>query len=253
MHNKSFDLGSIHNFRDWRCHLYSSCSSMMQQYMIVLSYLGSQHTKYHAAQWTCWLFTSFYLESCIWPDVISQWSQQRNSKCAQFCENLGTSATETLAMIKQAFGKVPTQWDRKKGETGEEQSDEHTHYFLIYQGDTVRMAHSCVSNREAKWSSKMSAHLYQSVKEKSSHLHQQVCEWSKTRYKMELAANHCFAFVTHYFNPRLFALCSKMCCDTHSFQKTSWDGPNPMRSQTLDRFQLRPYLDAQLLLHMPSQ
>jgi hypothetical protein len=63
--------GSIYNFRDWCCHLYSSCSSVMQ-WMIVLAYLGSQCTKFHASGSTCWFCTSFYLESCIWPDVILQ-------------------------------------------------------------------------------------------------------------------------------------------------------------------------------------
>jgi hypothetical protein len=45
--------GDFHNFRDWRCHLYSSCSSMMQWQMIVLAYLGSQCTKFYTAGWAC--------------------------------------------------------------------------------------------------------------------------------------------------------------------------------------------------------
>jgi hypothetical protein len=80
--------------------------------MIVLANLGSQCTKFHAAGWTWWLFTSFCLES--W------WIRQRNR--IKFCENLGKGVTETLAMIRQAFKEesmsrtrnVQTHWDRKK-------------------------------------------------------------------------------------------------------------------------------------------
>jgi hypothetical protein len=55
--------------------------------VVVLEYLGSQYTQYHSAGWRCWFFTPFYLQSCIRPDAISRWIQQRNS--AKFCTNLG--------------------------------------------------------------------------------------------------------------------------------------------------------------------
>jgi hypothetical protein len=42
-------------------------------------------------------FTSFYLESCIWPDVIYPTSS------IKFCADLGRSATEALAMIRHAL------------------------------------------------------------------------------------------------------------------------------------------------------
>jgi hypothetical protein len=77
----------IHKFRDWWCHLYSSCNSMMQHYLIVIVNLGSQYIKFHAAGWTCWFFASYYFESCIWPDAISWCIRQRNS--IRFYANLG--------------------------------------------------------------------------------------------------------------------------------------------------------------------
>jgi hypothetical protein len=95
--------GGIHNFRDWCWHLYSICSSGMQLHIIVQAYLENQCTVFHAAGWTCKCFASFYLESCIWPDAISRWMWQR--MCIKVCANLGRSATETPAMIRQAFGE----------------------------------------------------------------------------------------------------------------------------------------------------
>jgi hypothetical protein len=61
-----------------------------------------------------------FLRPFIWPVAILLRIRQRNSfKC---CENLGENVTETLEMIRQAFGeegmsrtwKVQTRQDRKK-------------------------------------------------------------------------------------------------------------------------------------------
>jgi hypothetical protein len=83
----------IHNFRDWCCHIYSSCSSMIQQCMRVLTCLGSQCTKFHAAGWMCWFVMSSYLES--WPHEISRWIQQRKSR---------KNSNIDPAMIRQIVG-----------------------------------------------------------------------------------------------------------------------------------------------------
>jgi hypothetical protein len=66
----------IHNLRDRCSHMYSSCSSAMQRWMIVPEYVGSQCTQFHAAGAD--FFTSFYLESCIRPDLISLSIRQWN-------------------------------------------------------------------------------------------------------------------------------------------------------------------------------
>jgi hypothetical protein len=85
------------------------------------------------------IFTSFYLESCIWPDAISWWIRERN--CIKFCANLGKSETETLAMIRQGFGEKARAvhgkselTETEKFETGEAQSQERAHHFLRHQG-----------------------------------------------------------------------------------------------------------------------
>jgi hypothetical protein len=120
--------------------------------MIVLAYLGSQSTTFHAAGWMCWFFTSFYLELCIWPDVMSRWIWQRNS--IKFCANLIKSEMETLAMTRQMFReestrskwKSPTHRDRKWWDRWRAKSKEHAHHFFLHQGDCSQRIHPSRTN-----------------------------------------------------------------------------------------------------------
>jgi hypothetical protein len=85
--------------------------------------------------WLVDFFTSFYLGPCIWSDGISRWIRQWNSITPR--ASLRKSATESLATIRQAFGKKTwaVNGKSKLTETGEEQSQEHAHYFLWHQRD----------------------------------------------------------------------------------------------------------------------
>jgi hypothetical protein len=116
--------------------------------MVLLACLWSQCTKFHTAGWTCWFFMSYYLESCIWPDVTLGWI--RSSVCITFCADLRKSVREILAVIRQACGeeimsptwKVQTHWDQIKGETSKERSqEEHSHHFLWHQCNCSRRIH----------------------------------------------------------------------------------------------------------------
>jgi hypothetical protein len=57
------------------------------------------------------IFTSFYLESCIRPDMVSRWIRQR--VCIRFRVNGGKSATEIQAVLRQAFGEESMSCMRK--------------------------------------------------------------------------------------------------------------------------------------------
>jgi hypothetical protein len=97
------------------------------------------------------IFTSFYLGLCIWPDAISRWIRQR--VCIR-CANLRKSEAETLAVIRQAFGEESMsrtwvfEWRARFragriGETGEKQSQEHAHHFLLHQVDCSQIIRPC--------------------------------------------------------------------------------------------------------------
>jgi hypothetical protein len=117
----------------------------------------TQCTKFHTSRWTCWFFTSFYLQ-CIWPDAVSRCIRHRNS--IKLCASIGKSATETLAMIRQAFGEegmsrtrnVQTHRDREKRDRWRAKSRACSSFFyfkgivckeFVLAGQTANSAYYC--------------------------------------------------------------------------------------------------------------
>jgi hypothetical protein len=107
--------------------------------MIVLVYLGSQCTKFHADGWTCWFLRPF-IWSCV--SVLMRYRDGSDkgtaSNFVQVSEKVRRRPWEWL---DKRLGK--TVWDvyrclngmlglgqTEKGEAGEGQSQEHAHYFL---------------------------------------------------------------------------------------------------------------------------
>jgi hypothetical protein len=91
------------------------------------------------------LFGAMYL---AWCDFTMDPTKEQQL-CIAFCANLKTSATETLSMNayehsgKKAWvvhGKSKLT-EIKNGETDEEQSQKHVHYFLWHQGDCLQRIH----------------------------------------------------------------------------------------------------------------
>jgi hypothetical protein len=68
--------------------------------------------------------------SCIWPDTISRWIRQMNS--IKFCTNLREECDGDPGKRsgKKARMACSVQGRSQKGETGEEQSQEHDRHFL---------------------------------------------------------------------------------------------------------------------------
>jgi hypothetical protein len=95
----------IHNFRYCCCHLYSSCSIVIEWYVIVLTYLGRQCSKFHEPGWTCWFLMSF-----VWSRVCDFTMDPIKTENDQILCKSRRSATETLAIIKQAFGEYTSVW-----------------------------------------------------------------------------------------------------------------------------------------------
>jgi hypothetical protein len=91
----------------------------MERSVIGLAYLGSRCTKFHASGCTCWMITSF-----IWNPVLAwcDFAMDPPKEQHQMLCRSRKSATETLSMIRQAFGeesmscvrKVQTHRDRKR-------------------------------------------------------------------------------------------------------------------------------------------
>jgi hypothetical protein len=122
--------------------------------MIVLAYLGSQCQKFHTAGYTSPFFTSFYLETCIWPDAVSWWNRQRNSECASNFVQISDLSVQGYHWWWELYLRL-WPWDKvailpmekfkltetRKGETGEEQSQEHAHHCLWHQWDCSQRIH----------------------------------------------------------------------------------------------------------------
>jgi hypothetical protein len=82
----------------------------------------------------------FCLESYIGPDAILRVQGILWQLCITFCTNFRKNETETLARITQASGEESKShtWKSKlmkteKGETSEEQSQDHAHNFLWHR------------------------------------------------------------------------------------------------------------------------
>jgi hypothetical protein len=113
----------IHNFRDWCCHLYCTCSSAMEWYIT-------------AAGWTCRFFTYFYLESCEF--AIDSRKEQRQILCKsrENCNGRPWQRLDKCSGKKaQAVHGESKLMKTDRGKTGGEQSQEHAHNFLLHQGD----------------------------------------------------------------------------------------------------------------------
>jgi hypothetical protein len=103
---------------------------------MLLAYLGSQCTDCQAAQRMYSFLTSFYIESCIRSVEFSRRIRQTNR--IHFCANLGNSATDTLAMLRQVFEedimrrtwKVKTHRDRKRRDRWRAKSRACSSFYL---------------------------------------------------------------------------------------------------------------------------
>jgi hypothetical protein len=100
---------------------------------------------YPTAGWTCWLFTSFYLESRIWSAAISRWIRHWNS--IKFCANLGKKCDGDSGSVQRgARGRkhepsigvwmaCPNSPRPDKARQVTSKAKSTAHHYLWHQGD----------------------------------------------------------------------------------------------------------------------
>jgi hypothetical protein len=121
--------------------------------MIVLTYLGSQCAKFHAAGWRC-----SYLEPCMCPDAISD-SRSEAAACLRLrgassnrlrrCDLLSRVIAGDESWIYGYDRETKQQYSQLKNK---EQSQEHAHHFhfFVLGGQTDSSAYYCDALRRLR-------------------------------------------------------------------------------------------------------
>jgi hypothetical protein len=96
---------------------------------LLLAYIGSKWSRMSRSWADVSFLTSSNMESCIWPYTIWRF---RLTQC-----NLLVQGYRWWRELEQQSSqrKNPSSSRLKKGETGEEQSQEHDHHYLWHEGD----------------------------------------------------------------------------------------------------------------------
>jgi hypothetical protein len=108
--------------------------------MIVLAYLASQHTKIQADGCSCWFLRPF-----IWNRVSGLvrfrygYDKETARNILKILEKLRWRPWQYYTSFRgrkcEPYTESPNSPRPKKCETDEERSQEHAHYFVLYQGD----------------------------------------------------------------------------------------------------------------------